>query len=261
VSGALEDSLALYGTGEGQWRLFADPENEAGNGMFGGWTAAVLLKSVLSDPRAEGEASALNVNYVSRISPKSELTVRTQLVGGGRSVMTWRSEIFRAGSDGVLATAHVVLTNKRETTRFTEFARPEAPEPQTLPMIHPPAAFGQNVDMRAWRLPFGNENSHYANWIRERSGHPVDHVLLAYLSDAYPPRIMGRSPGPKPSSTLTLSAYFFATAAELSAIGDDFIMNESAGTRAEASIIGSKLRMWSRSGALLATSEQLCWFK
>jgi acyl-coenzyme A thioesterase PaaI-like protein len=261
VTGTLEGSLALHATSEGQWRLLADPGNEAGNGMFGGWTAAALMKAVLIDPRAKGEASAINVNYVSRIAPKSELTVRAQPLGGGRSVTNWRADIFREGGDELLATANVVLTNKRESSAFTEFSRPEAPDPETLPMAHPPAAFGQNVDMRAWRLPFGNEDSHYANWIRERSGHPVDHVLLAYLSDAYPPRIMGRSPGPRGSSTLTLSAYFFATAAELAAIGDDFIMNESVGTRAEASTIGSQLRMWSRSGALLATSEQLCWFK
>jgi acyl-CoA thioesterase len=252
----LEDSLALYSTGEGTWRAFADPQNEAGNGMFGGWTAALLLKSVLVDPRAEGEASAINVNYVSRIVPKSELSVRVRPMGGGRSVMTWRAEIFADGGEDVLAAGHVVLTSRRDGTVFTEFARPEAPEPETLTMAHPPAAFGQCVDMRAWRLPFGNDSSHYANWIRERSGHPVDHVLLAYLSDAYPPRIMGRSPGPRGSSTLTLSAYFFATAAELAAIDGDFIMNESVGTRAEGSTIGSQLRMWSRSGALLATSEQ-----
>lgn len=261
MTGALENALALHATGEGQWRLFADPENEAGTGMFGGWTAAVLLKSVLVDPRAGGEASAIHVNYISRIAPRSELTVRARPLGGGRSVRTWRADIFREGGDEVLATANVVLINKRETSTFTEFARPEAPEPETLPMIHPPAAFGQHVDMRAWRLPFGNENSHYANWIRARSGHPVDHVLLAYLSDAYPPRIMGRSSSPRGSSTLALSAHFFATAAELAAIGDDFIMNESVGTRAESSTVGSQLRMWSRGGALLATSEQLCWFK
>jgi acyl-CoA thioesterase len=261
VNGKLEDSLALSAIGEGEWRLFADPENEAGNGMFGGWTAAALLKAVLRHPRVAGEASALNVNYVSRIPPRSELTVRAYALGGGRSVMTWRAEVFGESGDQPLATANVVLTNKRESSTFTEFARPEAPDPQTLPMAHPPAAFGQSVDMRAWRMPFGNENSHYANWIRERSGHPVDHVLLAYLSDAYPPRIMGRSKTLRGSSTLTLSAYFFATAAELAAIGDDFIMNESVGTRAESSTIGSQLRMWSRSGALLATSEQLSWFK
>lgn len=261
MNGKLEDSLALQPTGEGEWQLRADPENEAGNGMFGGWTAAALLKAVLADPRVEGEASALNVNYVSRIRPGSALRARTHPLGGGRSVKTWRSELFDDGGAQALAVAHVVLTTKRESTGFTEFARPEAPDPETLPMAHPPAKFGQSVDMWAWRSPFGNENSHYANWIRERSGHPVDHVLLAYLSDAYPPRIMGTSPGPRGSSTLTLSVHFFATAADLAAIGGDFILNEAVGTRAESSTIGSQLRMWSRGGALLATSEQLCWFK
>ncbi len=261
MNGKLEVSLALQPAGEGEWRLHADPENEAGNGMFGGWTAAALLKSVLADPRIEGEASALNVNYVSRIRPGSDLTLRALSLGGGRSVKTWRAEIFDEGGAAPLAIAHVVLTTKRESTTFTEFTRPDAPDPETLAMAHPPAKFGQSVDMRAWRLPFGNDNSHYANWIRERSGHPADHVLLAYLSDAYPPRIMGTSPGPRGSSTLTLSAYFFATAAELAALGGDFILNESIATRAEGSTIGSQLRMWSRGGALLATSEQLCWFK
>jgi acyl-CoA thioesterase len=261
VSRAVADSLALQAAGEGQWRLSGDADHEAGNGMFGGWTAAVLLKSVLNDPRVEGEASAINVNYVSRVSPRSVLDVRVSPLGGGRSVMTWRADIFEDGKDDLLATANVVLTNKRETSGFTGFTRPEAPEPETLPMNHPPASFGQSVDMRAWRMPFGNEDSHYVNWIREREGHPVDHVLLAYLSDAYPPRIMGRSSGLRGSSTLTLSIHFFATATELAAIGGDFIMNESTATRAEASTIGSQLRMWSRGGALLATSEQLCWFR
>jgi acyl-CoA thioesterase len=257
----LIESLALHPAGEGQWRLSGDADQEAGTGMFGGWTAAVLLKVVLSDPRIEGEVSAINVNYVNRISSRYTLLARVQPLGGGRSVMTWRADIFEDGKDELLATATVVMTNKRQNSGFTEFTRPEAPEPESLPMNHPPASFGQSVDMRAWRLPWGHENSHYVSWIRERDGHPVDHVLLAYLSDAYPPRIMGRSSGVRGSSTLTLSIHFFATATELAAIGGDFIMNESTATRAEASTIGSQLRMWSRSGALLATSEQLCWFR
>jgi hypothetical protein len=55
--------------------------------------------------------------------------------------------------------------------------------------------------------------------------------------------------------------YFYASADELAAVGDDFVLSEAVGTRAEASIVGSQLRLWSRRGALLATSEQLCWFK
>lgn len=258
----LADSLALHAVGEGHWRLSGDADHEAGTGMFGGWTAAVLLKSVLNDTRIEGEVAAINVNYVNRISPRSVIEIRVQPLGGGRSVTTWRSDVLSEEGGALLATATVVMTHKRTSTgNFTEFARPEAPEPEALAMSHPPASFGQSIDMRAWRMPFGNEDSHYVHWVRERSGHSVDQVLLAYLSDAYPPRIMGRSPGFRGSSTLTLSVNFFATAAELAAIGPDFLMNESVGTRAEGSTIGSQLRTWSRDGALLATSEQLCWFR
>jgi acyl-CoA thioesterase len=258
---SLEDALALYTTGEGSYRAYADPDNEAGTGMFGGWTAALLLKSVLCDPGAQGEAASLNVNYIRRIPPKSELTVKCVKLGGSQSVATWRADIFVESREAPSATATIVLANKRDSDGFTERAPPEAPDPNSLPMIHPPASFGQRVDMRAWTIPFGQESSRSANWIRERSGHPVDHVLLAYLSDAYPPRIFMRSAGPRPSSTLTLSAYFYASADELAGIGEDFILSEAVGTRAGASIIGSQLNMWSRSGALLATSEQLCWFK
>jgi acyl-CoA thioesterase len=257
----LEDALALYATGEGSYRAHADPDNEAGTGMFGGWTAALLLKSVLCDPRAEGEAAALNVNYIRRIPPKSELTVKCAPLGGSQAVATWSADVFVESREAPSATARIVLANRRESDAFTERTPPDAPDPETLPMIHPPASFGQRVDMRAWTIPFGQKSTHSAHWIRERSGHPVDHVLLAYLSDAYPPRILLRSQAMRPSSTLTLSAYFYAAAEELAGVGDDFILSEAVGTRATASTMGAQLNMWSRSGALLATSEQLCWFK
>jgi acyl-CoA thioesterase len=258
---SLEDALALHAIGEGGYRAYADPDNEAGTGMFGGWTAALLLKSILCDARAEGEAAALNVNYIRRIPPKSELTVKCAPLGASQSVATWRADLFVETREAPSATAHIILANTRPSDGFTERTAPAAPDPDSLPMTHPPASFGQRVDMRAWRVPFGHDDSHSAHWIRERSGHAIDHVLLAYLSDAFPPRIFMRSPGFRPSSTLTLSAYFYARGEDLAAIGDDFILSEAVGTRASKSLVGSQLNMWSRSGALLATSEQLCWFK
>jgi hypothetical protein len=33
------------------------------------------------------------------------------------------------------------------------------------------------------------------------------------------------------------------------------------GTRVERSTVGSRANLWSRGGALLATTEQLCWFR
>ena len=58
-----------------------------------------------------------------------------------------------------------------------------------------------------------------------------------------------------------LSIYFHATAEELESVGDDFVLTEAMGTRGEQSTVGSQARIWSKTGALLVTSEQLCWFK
>src|SRR5688572_23611244 len=161
----LEDSLALHATGEGAYRAYADPDNEAGTGMFGGWTAALLLKSVLCDPRAQGESAALNVNYIRRIPSKSELTVTCAKLGASQSVATWRADIFVESREAPSASAAVTLANRRDNDAFTERAMPEAPDPHSLPMIHPPASFGQRVDMRAWTIPFGQSNSHSAQWL------------------------------------------------------------------------------------------------
>jgi len=257
----LADSLALHSTGEGSWRAFSDPQNEANTGMFGGWTAALLMKAVLADARVLGEPAALSVSYVNRVSPGRELAVTAYPLGGGRTVTTWRADVRREDSEDLLASASVVLARRRESDGFTEWTFPEAPVPEDLPMLHPPATFGQQVDMRMSKMPFGNADSHSVQWIRERTGHAVDHVLLSYFADCYPPRILYRGSRPRPSSTLTMSVYFYASAAELASVGDDFILSEAVGTRAEQSVVGSQVRLWSRTGALLATSEQICWFK
>jgi acyl-CoA thioesterase len=44
-------------------------------------------------------------------------------------------------------------------------------------------------------------------------------------------------------------------------VGDDYVLNEATGTRGEHSTSGQQARLWSRDGALLATTEQLCWYR
>ena len=57
----LEQSLAMQSLGDARVAV-ADPEYEANTGMFGGWTAALLLKAVMDHPASAGSASALTVN-------------------------------------------------------------------------------------------------------------------------------------------------------------------------------------------------------
>jgi hypothetical protein len=82
----LEQALSLQAIEEGQWKAIADVRYEANTGMFGGWTAALLLRGVIHDDRSTGVPSALTVNYVNRIVPGSELKVMVFPKGGGGAI-------------------------------------------------------------------------------------------------------------------------------------------------------------------------------
>jgi acyl-CoA thioesterase len=259
----LDESLALRVAGEGLFHGYADPGREANTGMFGGWTAALLLKAVLEDVRAQGHASAISVNYINRVVPGSKLVVRTHPLGGSRSITHWRSELFLEGSEEVAATATVILAQRRESDRFTEGAMPEVPAPETMPIVHPPPTFGATIDMRiaAPAEAFNQLTTRSLIWQREMTSRPMDAVQIVYLSDVGWPRVFAISPAPRPSSTVTLSVYIHATASQLTACGSDYILCDMIGTRIEHATVGSKANLWSCSGELLATTEQLCWFR
>ena len=58
-----------------------------------------------------------------------------------------------------------------------------------------------------------------------------------------------------------MTIYFHATDDELAAVGNDYVLNEMTGARGHASIADQSLRLWSRSGVLLASSNQLCSYR
>ena len=74
---------------------------------------------------------------------------------------------------------------------------------------------------------------------RRVAGRALDHLQLAYLADQYAPRSFFWGDGMRPSATITLSVYFHATAAELAAVGTDYVLNEATGTRGAAIDVGT----------------------
>jgi acyl-CoA thioesterase len=260
---SLSEALTLRALAEGEWQGFADPRYEAGTGMFGGWTAALLLRSVIDDPRAQGTASSITAHFLKRLVPGSVVCIRTRRLGGSRSLGSWQAEMRLLDDDEIAAVATVIVAQRRPSDAFTEHAMPSAAAPETLPAFHPPGAFGERtrVCLVGGDALYDQESTRSLTWVRETSERAVDHAQLVYLADAYAPRIFFKSKGPRPSATITMSVYFFASDEELHAVGDDYILSEVTGTRAEQSTVGSRARMWSRSGALLATTEQLGWFK
>ena len=146
----LEEAIALHASpsNAGEWRAFADPRYEAGTGMFGGWTAAVLLRSVIGDARAHGTPSAITVSYVRQVKPGNELKIAARPLGGSRSLTFWNAELAVAGQDEVAAVASVLMAQRRPTDAFDEWSMPNAPDPATLPVTHPPGAFGERTEAR-----------------------------------------------------------------------------------------------------------------
>jgi len=260
--GDLEQALTLSRSGVMEWTTSADPNYEAMNGMFGGWTAAVALRAVCNEADSEASPSALTVNFVSKIEPGSDVSIRARRVGGGRSVGYWQSEL--TVDDVTVAIASVVLTERRDTDGNLDVTMPDAPDPDTVAVTFPaPGPWGERGGVRpiSGSPPHGRESTYSTSWVRETSGRKVDHLQLAFLADHRAPRSFFWSDGPRPSSTMTFSVYFHATDEELGQVGDDELLSEAFGTRGARSTSEEHLRLWSRQGALLATSVQMGWYR
>ncbi len=261
--GDLESAFALRRSSEGISIARADPNYEAMNGMFGGWTAAVALRAICDEVDGDAAPSALTVNFVGKVEPGGDVLIRSRLVGGGRSVSHWQAEL--TVDDVPVAVASVVFTERRDTDGHLDITMPDAPDPAVLEVTYPaPGPIGTRAGVRPIvGLPPGHnrESTYSTSWVREQSGRLVDRAQLAFLADHRAPRSFFWGGGPRPSSTLTLSVYFHATEDELAAVGDDEILSEAFGTRGAQSTSEEHLRLWSRHGALLATSVQMAWYR
>lgn len=246
-----------------EWIGHADPRHEAIAGMFGGWTAALLLRAVLNDAIDQGGPSTLSVHFIKPIPPGSEVAIRTRNIGGSRSLSTWQAELDVAGSEGAAAIGAVVLSKRRESHGFTDMVMPSAPPPETLPAFDPPGRWGQCTLYRvgAGFPPFNQADTRSLCWVKDRSGRPLDHLQLAYHSDNFPPRSWYKRSESGPYSTMTMSVYFHADDREIAELGDDYVLLEAVGTRAKSSTVGARANIWSRGGVLLATTEQMGWFR
>ena len=258
-----DQSLALTAAGPGRWQGVASPRYKAVIGDFGGWTVALLLKAVLDAPEAVGSPVSITVNFIAALPPGADFVITVTRLGATRSLAHWRCDLHLAGTQTFVATAIVIMASRRDSDARTEAAMPQVPPPETLEAFFPPFAKQPPLESRSPMPPppFNKLDTRTLSWERDASGRAIDALTLALLSDLGAPRVYLVSPGPRPSATLTLSVTFLAGPAELAACGDDFILADMVATRIEQSTCGSRKDMWSRGGTLLATSEQLCWFR
>jgi acyl-CoA thioesterase len=257
-------TIDLRPAGNNLWSGEADPAYSHFGGRFGGWTAAVLLRAAMLEPGERGDPLSLTVLYPDAIGD-GPIQVSTRLLRSGSRLQFWRSEISQ--KDKLCAHAQVTFGFRRETTSFTDVVMPEPPPPESDKLVEsvPPVPFGQQFSARwATQSPLLGADDGPASslfWIRNKQGLAIDHALLAAMADFAPPRVMYKTRKFMMSSTVSMTVHFHATAEELAEVDDKYVLSEVHCRRCEGGYFDHELKLWSRSGALLATSEQVAAFR
>lgn len=233
-------------------------------GPYGGITAAVLLNAVVQHPDLLGDPLAVTVNFAAAVADGDfELTSRA--VRTNRSTQHWSVELSQDGQ--VAATATAVTATHRDGWTDTEAIMPAVPPPHEVPLgDKPPMEWPQRYEMRFLEGPLlGNgqpqESSQTTVWARDNPPRPLDFVSLTALCDVFFPRVFVRRGERMAIGTVSMTAYFHATAAELAAHGEEYLLGTVHGAAFQRGFYDHSGQMWSPNGTLLASTHQIVYYK
>jgi acyl-coenzyme A thioesterase PaaI-like protein len=246
---------------EGRWSASGrDRFAEERGYQFGGYILGLLISALMLEPSRKGSPIAVTCAFVSRVK-NAPLSIVARCLRVQDALTFWQMEVLQGDDDAVCAHAVITLAERSETSRFGWIEMPNAAPPESLPAATQGPPMVISFDRRLVRgfPPTAGDSTSIA-WVREDDGEPVDHARLAMFADLFPPRVYYAA-GMRPSSTVSLTMYFHATPDEVDAIGPDFVLQHGTGRRGSAGIFDMTASLWRRDGVLLATTEQLCWFR
>jgi acyl-coenzyme A thioesterase PaaI-like protein len=260
-------AISLTPVAPGRWTTLAGEEwANPGGGLWGGYAIGLAIRVLEAEPEAVGEALSLTLTYIAAV-PAGPLDIRTRRIRQGGSVGVWEVELLPAGSDQVGVHAIVTLARRPATPPFAFATMPDAPDPLSLPAPAPPDEAMRHYGASSFERrtlegfpPTPGGDSRSLHWVRSRRG-PLDKALLGMITDNAAPRAMYALGPTIRTTTLSLTAYLHATAEELAEIGDDYVLVECEGRVGGGGASDERSSYWSRSGKLLATSEQLAWYR
>lgn len=241
-------------------------------GPFGGTTAAVMLQAVLGHPELLGAPIALTANYAAALVAGS-FEVRAVPVRTNRSTQHWSIQILQPDAEGtpqVNTTATAVTAVRRDTWGENDLPMPPVPAPaQVERMSIGPAgvAWLAHYEMRPIsgsipaRWDGHGEHSESRLWLRDAQPRPLDFASLVAMSDMFYPRVWLRRATPVPAGTVSITTYFHADAAQLAQVGTGYLLGRATGQQFRNGFFDQAAQLWSEAGDLLATSNQIVYYK
>ena len=230
-------------------------------GPFGGWTAALLVKGVLSMPEARGHPLSLDAIFMGPIDD-GELEVRVSRLRQNRSVGFWRAEIWQHAR--MCAHAQIALSLSRSGSLLQDAQAPAMPPPDEIPVYVNPREPVPWIEQYVFKPVHGflfsrAESMDALTWVRDAVPRPLDAISLTALCDTPFPSPWIRLDSQTPVSTVSFSVYYRAAGAALAQVGDDFVLMESRAAVMRDGYVDQFTHLWSRAGRLLAQTQQMLW--
>lgn len=236
-------------------------------GPFGGITAAQLMNAVLMHTECDGEVMAMTVNFA---GPVAEGEFEIEAVAERINRSSRHFSVKQIQGRDVLTTASLVLANRRDGWSAVEKSPPGLEgRPADFPTLGLPGApgFTKRYDMRfvegqLTREDMGPRASSGSRlWMRDEPPRPLTITSLAALCDAFLPRVFLRLGKPVPIGTVTMTTYFHGNRDEIAMQSDRHVYGVARGENFRNRFYEQSAEVWSDSGTLLATSQQLTYYR
>jgi acyl-CoA thioesterase len=98
-------------------------------------------------------------------------------------------------------------------------------------------------------------------WMRDAQARPLDYAQLAAMSDMFYPRVWLRRATVVPAGTVSITTYFHADAQHMADVGGGYLLGRAHAQRFFNGYFDQSAHLWSEAGALLATSNQIVYYK
>ena len=232
-------------------------------GPYGGWSAAVLAKSLIEAAGPEMELVSITTDFLAG-AREGPVTLDVVCDRGGKNTQFWNASLTAKGDKGPSNKAMGILSRRRETIAWTEGSRPDAPPPEDCDRANLPMAWSRTVEMRPTQSPpFGKGIDRTDNlaWIRLDPARPLDAVALVALADTPTPRLFFVTGEFGMVATVSMTVYLHASPEDYAAVGTDYMLIETHAARGGRGFYDQHARIWSRDGRLLATTQQIVWYK
>lgn len=232
-------------------------------GPYGGWSAAILAQAMIEAAGPEMELVSITTDFLAgtRDGPVALDVVCDR---GGKNTQFWHVDLTASGDSSPSSRAMGILSRRRETVTWTEGQRPQAPEPEDCQRAVLPMAWARTVEMRPTRNPpfaKGDGRTDSLAWVRLDPDRPLDAVALVALADTPMPRLFHVIGEVAMVATVSMTVYLHAGPEDYAEVGTDYLLVEAHAARGGRGFYDQHARMWSRDGRLLATTQQIVWYK